>query len=207
MEIKTIEKEVSTLNIVEKSKFITYLFPCNSKDKAQSILEDIRKQYVDATHVCYAFIINEAQSIYYKSSDDGEPSSTAGAPILNALKRNELTNVICIVIRYFGGIKLGAGGLTRTYGNAALSAIEIASIVVLKEAYLYELTMEYEQLKEMDRFLKANQIEIINKEYALKVTYTLLTFEKQQFLNTLQKIAYLPIELKEKKQILAQKKI
>ncbi len=203
MEIKTIEKEVKQTHIIEKSKFIAHLFPCDRKSDAQVILENIRKQYIDATHVCYAYIIMEENVVFYKSSDDGEPSSTAGAPILNVLKKNHLTNVLCIIVRYFGGIKLGAGGLTRTYSNCAAAVVMQSNIVILKEAFLYELIFDYENKKEVDRFLDKNSIKINDKVFELKVVYTLFIFDKELFLEAFNKIAYLPVVLKEKQQLMA----
>ena len=122
MEIKTILEKTSDILIVEKSKFLTYFYPCDNKKQADSIIEEVSNLHPDATHVCYGYIIFD-DSLIYKSSDDGEPSQTAGAPILNVLKKNGLTNVICLVVRYFGGIKLGAGGLTRAYSNSASNCL------------------------------------------------------------------------------------
>ena len=134
MEIKTILEEVVTTLVIEKSKFISYLIPVESKNEANEALEKLRKKHFDATHVCYAYIVNDEVTLY-KSSDDGEPSQTAGAPILNVLRKNELSNVLCAVVRYFGGIKLGAGGLTRAYSNSAIEAVNASTIVTLVDAY------------------------------------------------------------------------
>ena len=107
--MKSIQKEITSEIIINKSRFITILTNINDIDKVKEKLEEIKKKYKDATHYCYAYIINNHE----KCSDNGEPSGTAGMPILNVLKQNDLTNILCVVIRYFGGIKLGAGGLIR----------------------------------------------------------------------------------------------
>lgn len=206
MEIKTILKEVNTLTIIERSKFISYLFPCESKTQANEILENLRKKHYDATHVCYAYIIREDIDIY-KSSDDGEPSQTAGAPILNVLKRNELTNVLCVVVRYFGGIKLGAGGLTRAYSSSAISVVEESCFVTLVDAYEYELSFAYDKINFIDKYLENNNIEIINKEYEMSVKYTLLIFDQDQYIALYNKISYMGISNHFIRQVISKKKI
>ena len=196
MELKTIlEKTVDTI-IVERSKFITYFFPCDSKEKANEIILNVRKEHADATHVCYGYIVFD-ETLLYKSSDDGEPSQTAGAPILNVLKKNNLTNVICLVVRYFGGIKLGAGGLTRTYSNAASNGLLKAKIVTLVDAYCLDLIFNYELTKDIDKILEVNNLEIVSKSYNLKVTYKILSIDKQKLLDLKDKISYLDISFGE----------
>ena len=121
--MKSIKEEVINEIIINKSKFITVLTNINDINKIKEKLEDIKKTYKDATHYCYAYIINNHE----KCSDNGEPSGTAGMPILNVLKQNNLTNILCVVIRYFGGIKLGAGGLIRAYSTSASEALNKAN--------------------------------------------------------------------------------
>ena len=207
MEIKTILKEEINTIIVEKSKFIAYLFPCDNKQEANLILEDLRKTHYDATHVCYAYIIDDEGVTLYKSSDDGEPSQTAGAPMLNVLKRNELTNVLAVVVRYFGGIKLGAGGLTRTYSNAVIEALKVSTIVTLVDAYKYEMVFNYDRIRDFDRILENNNIEIIDKVYDLQVHYTLLIFDKSEIERLKEKYSYLNVTFEEKEQIVTRKPI
>lgn len=113
---------------IKKSVFITRLIHAESEEEAQAILADIRKEHFKATHHCYAYIIGRDVPAK-KFSDDGEPSGTAGKPILSALEYASLTNVLCVVIRYFGGIKLGASGLTRAYSQAASECIRSSSLV------------------------------------------------------------------------------
>lgn len=120
-----IESEATCTIIVQKSKFISYAIPIFTKEDINKNLKRFREQYYDATHICYAYILNE-NGVQEKYSDDGEPSGTAGYPICNVLKKKNLTNVLIVVVRYFGKIKLGAGGLTRTYGACASSVLEIS---------------------------------------------------------------------------------
>ena len=112
-------KENSNYQIeIKNSKFIGCLFKINCKEEVTQLLETVKNTYKDATHYCYAYILEDSQ----KASDDGEPGGTAGMPILNVLQSNNLINVLAVVIRYFGGIKLGAGGLLRAYSEAANEA-------------------------------------------------------------------------------------
>ncbi|MFA5407982.1 MAG: YigZ family protein, partial [Bacilli bacterium] len=107
--MKTIKETFKNELTIKNSKFIAILFPLSNEDKIDEIINNLKSQYKNATHYCYAYIIDNIKH----SNDDGEPSGTAGQPILNVLEGNDLNNVLCVVIRYFGGIKLGAGGLIR----------------------------------------------------------------------------------------------
>ena len=157
--------------------------------------------------VCYAYIVIEDGVILYKSSDDGEPSQTAGAPILNVIKRNNLTNVLCAVVRYFGGIKLGAGGLVRAYTNSAALVVNDATIVTLVDAYKYKLVFPYERIKDIDKYLEVNQVEILEKEYDMKVGYTILNYDINDIENIKNKISYLGVEFIELGKITTRKKV
>ena len=206
MEIKTILNEVENLIVIEKSKFLGYLFPCDSKEIANEILENLRNQHAEATHVCYAYIINGDNVLLYKSSDDGEPSQTAGAPILNVIKRNNLTNVLCAVVRYFGGIKLGAGGLVRAYSNSAVEVVNKSTIVTLVDAYKGKFTFPYDKINFIDKFFETNNIEIVNKEYDLEVSYTVITYNKEDVSNIMNKISYLNVKYSDLGMIQTRKK-
>ena len=195
MEIKTIAKEVNDILIVEKSKFIAYLFQCDSKKQIDDIIDKMHKKYEDATHVCYAYIVNDNDTILYKANDDGEPSQTAGAPILNVLKKNNLMNVLCVVVRYFGGIKLGAGGLTRTYTNSAALVVNQAEIVTLVDVYKDEFIFSYDRIKEIDKIFDVNKIEIIEKKYDENVHYIVLTNKEDEAIELYNKIKYLNISI------------
>lgn len=193
MIIKTIKEKVINQIIIEKSKFITYLLPCFSKQEALKNLDEIKGSHPEANHFCYGYIINENNNIFYKSSDDKEPANTAGMPILNTLRNNDLANILCVVVRYFGGIKLGAGGLTRAYSNSASSALNKAIIITLQEAFIYDINFTYEINKEVENILKNNNIKILKKNYEETITYSILIFNEEEFMNLLKKYAYLCI--------------
>ena len=163
--MKSIQKEITNEIIINKSKFITILTNINDIDKVKEKLENIKKTYKDATHYCFAYIINNHE----KCSDNGEPSGTAGMPILNVLKQNNLTNILCVVIRYFGGIKLGAGGLIRAYSSSASEALNKANIVNLIKGYKIIIEFSYNNIKQIDYLLKNIQIK---KDYSNNITYT-----------------------------------
>lgn len=149
--------------VINKSKFICCLFIINSVDEVYEHLNSIRDKYEDATHYCYAYIIDN----YKKCSDDKEPSGTAGLPILNVLEKNDLTNVLCIVVRYFGGIKLGAGGLVRAYTSSVVSALN-NNIKKIVKGLEVEILFNYDKVKLIENILK-NQI--TNKEFNEFITY------------------------------------
>ena len=149
--------------VINKSKFICCLFIINSVDEVYEHLNSIRDKYEDAAHCCYAYIIDN----YKKCSDDKEPSGTAGLPILNVLEKNDLTNVLCIVVRYFGGIKLGAGGLVRAYTSSVVSALN-NNIKKIVKGLEVEILFNYDKVKLIENILK-NQI--TNKEFNEFITY------------------------------------
>ena len=128
---KTIKENVSAELVEKKSKFIANLFYIESREEAEDIIKMQKKKYYDARHNCYAFRVLGEDGIIEKSSDDGEPSGTAGAPMLNILSKMEITNVLVIVTRYFGGILLGTGGLVKAYSNSTKLALEKAEISML----------------------------------------------------------------------------
>lgn len=190
--MKSIQKEITSEIIINKSRFITILTNINDIDKVKEKLEEIKKQYKDATHYCYAYIINNHE----KCSDNGEPSGTAGMPILNVLKQNDLTNILCVVIRYFGGIKLGAGGLIRAYSTSASVALNKAIITNLVNGYNITIEFSYNNLKQIDYLLKNIDIK---KDYQTNIIYTFnITEEKlKQIESELNKLS----KIKLKKQI------
>ena len=142
-------------------------YKLNNENNINNILNEIKKEYPDATHYCYAYIINNIK----KSSDDGEPSGTAGIPILKVLEANNLTNTMCIVVRYFGGIKLGANGLIRAYTKSVSNAIKEISLKELINGINIDITFEYNQVKEIDYLLK--DIKINNKIFDSRITYNI----------------------------------
>ncbi len=182
MQIYSLEKLVENTIIIEKSKFITYLLPVFSKQEIENKLEEFRQQHQSATHVCYAWILNDHYVLNYKSSDDGEPSSTAGAPILNGLRKNHLENVLCVVVRYFGGIKLGAGGLSRAYGKSCSEAIKKATLVSWYESQVFEIWVSYENEKKLLQWLQHLNGKVLFKTYDLEVRYTIAFANEDELL-------------------------
>ena len=151
---------------IKKSKFITLLFRVYDINEINKHLEDIKKEYKDATHYCYAYKVNNLK----KASDDGEPSGTAGAPILEVLDKKDLNNVLCVVVRYFGGIKLGAGGLLRAYSTSVREAIDHNEIVNLIESYIVKISTNYDNKKRIEYHFKDN---IVEAEYTNNIIYIL----------------------------------
>ncbi|WP_367104849.1 YigZ family protein [uncultured Psychrobacter sp.] len=125
MSYQTLQKAVTARLEIKKSEFITYAYPVNTREQAMFHVEQLRSKYPDARHWCWAYIIGDPDNTTSAGFDDnGEPSGTAGRPILNVLQHKSIGNIIIIVVRYFGGIKLGAGGLTRAYAGSAQAAVD-----------------------------------------------------------------------------------
>ena len=162
----TIKDNKEKTIIINKSKFISQSYFVNSVSDAQNIINNIKDKYKDATHVCYAYIIDNN----VKYSDDREPNNTAGLPIYNVLEKNTLNHVLVIVIRYFGGIKLGAGGLTRAYSNSATLVIN-DNITELIPGYKVEIKLDYDSIKEVEYILKNENI--ISKQFNEDITIIL----------------------------------
>lgn len=159
-------KENNSAEITEKkSKFIANLFYVENKEQAEKIIKETKKKYHDARHNCVAYRIVENESIIEKQSDDGEPSGTAGSPMLEILKGQNLCNVLLIVTRYFGGILLGTGGLVRAYSEATTKAIEQAEKIYKSKGYLLEIEVDYKMIDNFKYYCKNNKISILNTEY------------------------------------------
>ena len=154
----------------KKSKFIANLIYIESKEQAQNVIKDFKKKYHDARHNCYAYRVIEEDSIYEKSSDDGEPSGTAGGPILNILQKNDLCNVLVIVTRYFGGILLGTGGLVRCYSNSTIGALEKSEITEIVQGVQYLIQIDYSNFENLKRFFNKNNISILKIDYNELIT-------------------------------------
>lgn len=157
-------KNTENMIIIKNSKFICLLFQVEQKNEIIELLNETRNKYHDATHCCYAYILDQDK----KESDDGEPSGTAGIPILQVLEKNNLNHVLCIVVRYFGKIKLGAGGLVRAYTKSVTEALK-NNIISLTEGVSAQITFPYELLKTIDHLLK--NIKIIEKNFDNTITY------------------------------------
>lgn len=165
-----IKEEVSNTLIIEKSRFVTYLKPVFNEEEYKEYLKEIKKRHYDATHVCLALMLNNIK----RSSDDGEPAGTAGNPMLNVLEKQGLNNTCALVVRYFGGTKLGAGGLIRAYSNSVSEALKKATLVEDIKYPLYELQVSYELANKLDNLLRNNTLKL-DKEYGeeVKISFVL----------------------------------
>ncbi len=165
--MKTIKENISNELVIKNSKFITLLYKLNTNN-IDNIMSEVKELYPKATHYCYAYIYNN----FKKSSDDGEPTGTAGAPIMNVLEKEQLNNILVVVVRYFGGIKLGAGGLIRAYTKAVTEALKQALYQELISGYKVHINFDYSQEKQLNYLL--NDSIIIEKMYDEKITYLAL---------------------------------
>lgn len=163
--MKTIVEEVSHEIEIKKSKFIAFLYKIDNLQNVKEKLETVKKECKDATHYCYAYILDNME----KMNDDGEPTGTAGLPILNVLQKEQLQNVMCIVVRYFGGIKLGSGGLIRAYSKACKEALKQTEMRTLSKGYEVSYTFDYKHNKQVDHLLK--DVIILNKSFEDKALY------------------------------------
>ena len=165
--MKTIKENIISELEIKNSRFITLFIKINNPD-ISNILSDIKTSYPKATHYCYGYIYNEIE----KSSDDGEPSGTAGLPILNVIKKENLNNILVVVVRYFGGIKLGAGGLVRAYTKSVTEALKNINQVELIKGKKVELEFNYNDEKQINYIL--NNSKIIDKTYNETIKYIVL---------------------------------
>lgn len=168
MEYKTIKADGSAEEDIKKSRFICHLKRVETEEEAREFITQIKKDHYKANHNCSAFILGESGQIK-RSSDDGEPSGTAGIPMLGVLEALEVTNVVAVVTRYFGGIKLGAGGLIRAYAGSVSHAIKEIGRVEIKEQQGIQLTLSYAQYQDFTNFLKQNQIQEVNPQFTTEV--------------------------------------
>ena len=157
MEYRTIKEDGQVQEEIKKSRFICHAKRVYSEEEARAFITAIKKEHYKATHNCSAFIIGERSEIK-RTSDDGEPSGTAGVPMLGVLENHNLTNVCVVVTRYFGGIKLGAGGLIRAYAGSVALAVKEIGIVEIKEQAGIQIQMSYAQYQEYGNFLKEHNL-------------------------------------------------
>ena len=169
---KTVEKEAYSEFVEKKSVFMSYIKPISSEDEAKAFLEKIRAKHSDATHNVYAYINSEGNVSRF--SDDGEPQGTAGMPVFDVLRKEELLGVCVVVTRYFGGILLGGGGLVRAYGRAARDAVEKAGVCMYKRKSRMRFACDYDMSGKLLRELEKLGIEPIEKLYEEKVKLAFL---------------------------------
>jgi len=165
--MKTIKNNINNEIIIKNSKFITNIFKLNKQEDINIYLNEIISKYNDATHNCYAYVYENIK----RCSDDNEPSGTAGLPILQVLEKKELSNVLVIVTRYFGGIKLGAPGLVRAYTNSVTNALDNVEIIDLIKGKNIDIIFNYNNIKKIDYILKDKSI--ITKEFKDNIKYNL----------------------------------
>lgn|SRR5690554_6133922 len=173
--MKYLKEMVQANLIIKKSEFIGILYPIETDLDIEEAIIDAKKRYPKATHYVTATIRGE-RGEYASSNDDGEPSRTAGFPILEVLMKNNLTNVLCVVIRYFGGIKLGAGGLIRAYSSSASEVLKVASLYTKVKARKYAITFPY-NLVDTIKHLLNEKTKIVDESYMQHVTFTFIFFE------------------------------
>ena len=157
MEFRTIKEDGQVQEEIKKSRFICHAKRVYSEEEARAFINAIKKEHYKATHNCSAFIVGERSEIK-RTSDDGEPSGTAGVPMLGVLENHNLTNVCVVVTRYFGGIKLGSGGLIRAYAGSVALAVKEIGIVEIKEQAGIQIQMSYAQYQEYGNFLKEHNL-------------------------------------------------
>lgn len=164
---KTILEKNTTAEIIEKkSRFIANLFYVETPQEAEDKIKQVKKKYYDAKHNCFAYITLNENEIQKKCSDDGEPSGTAGAPMLEILEKQSIYNVVVIVTRYFGGILLGTGGLVRAYSDSLKEAIKKSTLVEQEPGYEAEIKLPYADFEKFKYYCNKNNINIINSEYS-----------------------------------------
>ncbi|MGV3028277.1 YigZ family protein [Streptococcus hyovaginalis] len=169
MNYKTIKQNYSREENIKKSRFICQLKRVISEEEAREFITSIKKEHYKANHSCSAMIIGEASEIK-RSSDDGEPSGTAGVPMLNVLEKQGVTNVVAVVTRYFGGIKLGTGGLIRAYSGSVADTLKEVGLVAVKEQSGIEITLSYPQYQTYGHFLSQHQLEEINTQFSDQIS-------------------------------------
>ena len=172
MEFRTIKEDGQVQEEIKKSRFICHIKRVTTEDEARNFIQAVKKEHYKATHNCSAFILGE-RSEMKRSSDDGEPSGTAGVPMLGVLENQQLTNVCAVVTRYFGGIKLGAGGLIRAYSSNVALAIKEIGIVHIKEQLGLRIALSYSQYQELPNFLKANHLQEQDTSFTEQVQTTI----------------------------------
>ena len=177
------------------SKFIAYSYPVYSEDQVKEKLEEVRRLEYSARHYCYAYILNPDKSAQ-RANDDGEPSSTAGKPILGQILSNDLTNILIVVVRYFGGVKLGITGLIRSYKTAAADAIANSTLITKTIKEQYEVSFKYPQMNDVMRLIKEFDLEVVNTDFQIdcKLIFAVPKSKANDILNTFNKNHELRIE-------------
>ena len=178
MEFRTIKEDGQVQEEIKKSRFICHAKRVYSEEEARDFITAIKKEHYKATHNCSAFILGERSEIK-RTSDDGEPSGTAGVPMLGVLENHNLTNVCVVVTRYFGGIKLGAGGLIRAYAGSVALAVKEIGIIEIKEQAGIAIQMSYAQYQEYGNFLKEHNLMELETNFTDQID-TIIYVDKEE---------------------------
>ena len=178
MEYRTIKEDGQVQEEIKKSRFICHAKRVYSEEEARDFITAIKKEHYKATHNCSAFIVGERSEIK-RTSDDGEPSGTAGVPMLGVLENHKLTNVCVVVTRYFGGIKLGSGGLIRAYAGSVALAVKEIGIIEIKEQAGIQIHMTYAQYQEYGNFLKEHNLIELETNFTDQVD-TMIFIDKEK---------------------------
>lgn len=202
--IKTIDKQYSGVVEEKKSRFISNIFHVENINEVNEIIDRIKKKYYDSSHNVYAYRIEENNQIIERASDDGEPKKTAGAPILDIIKKQNLCNILVIVTRYFGGILLGTGGLVKAYSSCAQVALKEAKYIIQEKGYKLKIEVEYDNLEGFKYFLKTKKVNIIQYNYQknVEIIVEVTNEQKEEILNDNNKyFKVLQIDILEQKYI------
>jgi uncharacterized YigZ family protein len=160
----TLDKPSQGLYKEKGSKFLAFAYPVRNEDEIKEKLDALRKEYYDARHHCYAWILGP-ERLQFRANDDGEPNHSAGDPILGQIRSKNLTNVLIVVVRYFGGTKLGVGGLIAAYKAAAEDALRTASIIEEEVRLYMELEFQYENTNEVMRLVKEFELKLVQQQF------------------------------------------
>lgn len=160
----TVSGETENTIVIERSKFICNLKGIADENEAKAFIESIKKKHTLANHYCYAYIADE-NGLNQKFSDAGEPQGTAGLPMLEVLKNKRMHKTVAVVTRYFGGIKLGTGGLTRAYGGSVSEGLKVATVLNMSDAVYIKINLDYEKYSKLVKFLNSTDISILSTDF------------------------------------------
>ena len=192
---KTIEIASEGIFRDKGSKFIAYAYPIRSEEEVKPIIINLRNEHSKARHWCYAYRLTPDRSVF-RINDDGEPSGTAGRPILNCLLSADVTNILIVVVRYFGGTLLGVPGLINAYKNASLEALSSASIITKTVNDLYEVHFEYLQMNDVMKVVKDENLEVLNQQFDTKciLKFEVRKAQLNQVLSKFDKIEHIKLK-------------
>lgn len=179
----TVNGETENTIVIERSKFICNIKGIADENEAKTFIESIKKKHVLANHYCYAYIADE-KGLNQKFSDAGEPQGTAGLPMLEVLKNKRVYKTVAVVTRYFGGIKLGTGGLTRAYGGSVSECLKVANILNMSDADFIKVQLDYDKYSKFTKFLNSNDLSTISIDYSndVVVNFAIKTHKTEDFI-------------------------